>query len=248
MTIKKMYYDRLNRMSSEEKKERNTKLNNYFMKMGDPVFTRRSAIKSLYSRYSTEDVLRLNSKLTNPDFRGLMIKADSLMEVEGLVLLENENIQEVLYQMHYETEVKEDDVDPLDRKNEYERRKDVIQWREAYKAILDSYSYERLDLRWDLAWSFYVTYRNNFRQGHLKVYASIVGDFPTGLDGIPFQSILTSERKVRQRRWKDRLTKAIIAKDSEMLIELGLSPEEIQRAYTKLNMLADQNPNFESAE
>ena len=244
MTIKKMYYDRLNRMSPEQKKERNTKLNNYFMKMGDPVFTRRSAIKSLYTRYNTEDVLRLNSKLTNPDFRGLMIKADSLMESEGLVLLDSINVQEVLYQMHYETEVKEDDIDPLDRKNEYERRKDIVQWREAYKDILDTYSYERLDLLWDLAWSFYVTYRNNFRQGHLKVYASIIGEFPRGLDDIPFQSILTSERKVRQRRWKDRLTKAIVSRDTEMLLELGLSSEEVQTAYERLITIADQNPEF----
>ena len=212
------------------------RLAEYFKKLGDPVYTRRSIIKSLYSRYNTEDVIRLYSKLQDPDFTGLMKRADSLMSSEGIELYvpkSSDWTEILLTHMHYNTEVEDDDFDDSDRQTEYERRREVTKWREAYSDVLSEYSYARLDLSWDLAWSFYVSYRKGFRQGHLKVYASIIGEIPTGLDGVPFQSVLTSERKLRQRRRRDQLAKAVLAKDYDTLLTLGLNNEEISKAFER---------------
>ena len=216
----------------------------YFKKLGDPVYTRRGIVKSLYSRYVTEDVLRLYSKLENPDFKGLMVRADDLMVREDISLYKPDTkdwTEEILTQMHYNVEVEEDDFNDSDRQTEYERRRDVTKWREAYSDVLSEYTYSRLDLAWDLAWSFYVTYRKGFRQGHLKVYASIMGEIPKGLDGVPFQNILTSERKLRQRRRKDRLAKAILSKDEDTLITLGLTKEEITKAFKRAEVIRRDN-------
>ena len=207
-----------------------------FQKMGDPVFARRNNIKSMYNRYNSNDVSRLYAKLKDPDFKGLMIRSEELMQEENLELYEpkgNSWTENILYQMHYTTEVKEDEEDSYDRQSEYERRKDVIKWRDAYSDILEGFTWNRLDLSWDLAWSFYVSYRTSFRQGHLKVYASILGSIPNGLDGIPYQSILTSERKLRQNRRNDRIAKATLSKDHEALSDLGLSDEEIEIAFDR---------------
>ena len=207
-----------------------------FQKMRDPVFSRRKNIKSMYNRYNSSDVTRLYEKLKDPDFKNLMLRSEELMQEEHLELFEPQSTnwaEEVLYQMHYSTEVKDDDEDYADRQTEYERRKDVVKWRDAYSDYLENFSWSRLDLCWDLAWSFYVSYRNSFRQGHLKVYASILGPIPRGLDGIPYQSILTSERKLRQNRRNDRIAKATLSKDREALYDLGLDDKEIDIAFDR---------------
>ena len=207
-----------------------------FQKMGDPVFARRNNIKSMYNRYNSSDITRLYEKLKDPDFKGLMFRSEELMQEENLELYEPESknwAENILYQMHYTTEVKDDEEDFYDRQSEYERRKDVVKWREAYSDILEGFSWSRLDLCWDLAWSFYVSYRNSFRQGYLKVYASIIGSIPNGLDGIPYQSILTSERKLRQNRRNDRIARATLAKDREALYALGLDDGEIDIAFDR---------------
>ena len=227
------------------------KLVEYFNKLNDPVFMRRSAVKSLYNRYNTDDVHRLYSKLSNPDFSALMVKADKLMSCENISMFEPKSsnwTEDILTHMHYNTEVEEDDFEDSDRQTEYERRKDIIKWRDAYSDILGCYSWERLDLSWDLAWSFYVSYRKNFRQGHLKVYASIIGEVPKGLDGIPYQSILTSERKLRQRRRKNRIAKAILAGDRDSLLKLNLTDEEIDKAFERARSLMYGQIKFDSSE
>ena len=227
------------------------KFDEFFRRLGDPVYTRRGIVASMYKRYSTDDVVRMNEKLVNPDFKGLMYKADQLMEEEGIKLYEpetNEWTEGILHHMHYDVEIREDEEDELDRKTEYERRRDVTRWRDAFSDILEEYSYARLDLSWDLAWSFYVTYRRSFRQGHLKVYASIMGSVPQGLDGVPFQSILTSERKLRQRRRRDRLAKAVLKKDRTTLVDLGLSEEEIQKAFERADIVLKRRAPLEAAD
>ena len=227
------------------------KFDEFFRKLGDPVYTRRGIVASMYKRYNTDDVLRMNQKLTNPDFKGLMLKADQLMEEEGIELYEPESSQwaeGILQQMHYDIEIREDEEEELDRKTEYERRRDVTRWRDAFSDVLEKYSYARLDLSWDLAWSFYVSYRRNFRQGHLKVYASIMGPVPTGLDDVPFQSVLTSERKLRQRRRKDRLAKAVLKKDRTTLLDLGLNEEEILKAFERADIVLQRRAPIESAD
>ena len=152
-------------------------LEEYFKRLGDPIYARRSHIKSMSVRHNTNDIVRLNQKLLDPDFKGLMIRADELMEKEGIELYKssgNSWVEDTLFHMHYDVEIKDDNEDDYDRKSEYERRKEVIKWREAFTDVLDTYSWERLDLSWELAWSFYVSYRKEFRQGQLKVYSSIM--------------------------------------------------------------------------
>ncbi len=233
------------------KDQANLKFDEFFRRLGDPVYTRRGIVASMYKRYSTDDVIRMNQKLINPDFKGLMFKADQLMEEEGIELYVPESsewTEGILQHMHYDIEIREDEEEELDRKTEYERRRDVTRWRDAFSEVLEEYSYARLDLSWDLAWSFYVTYRRNFRQGHLKVYASIMGPVPSGLDDVPFQSVLTSERKLRQRRRRDRLAKAVLKKDRTALLDLGLNEEEILKAFERADIVLQRRAPSEAAD
>ena len=222
----------------------------YFKRLSDPIYARRCHIKGMAVHHNTNDVIRLSQKLKDPDFRGLMIRADHLMEKENIELY-NPNgsswVENVLFHMHYDVEIKDDDEEEYERKSEYERRKEVVQWRDEFTDILETYSWERLDLSWDLAWSFYVTYRKGFRQGHLKVYSSIMGDIPKGLDDIPFQSILTSERKLRQRRKRDRIARAVLNKDYDSLIDLGLIDEEITKAFERADIILARRSTLEAS-
>tara|TARA_B100000949_G_scaffold137679_1_gene121095 strand:+ start:7408 stop:8097 length:690 start_codon:yes stop_codon:yes gene_type:complete len=226
------------------------RLEDYFKRLGDPIYARRRHIQSMVVRHNTNDVIRLSQKLVDPDFKGLMLLSEDLMSRENIELYEPTNstwVEDILYQMHYDTDIKDDDEDDSDRQSEYERRRDVVKWREAFSDILECFSWERLDLSWDLAWSFYVSYRNAFRQGHLKVYSSIIGPIPNGLDGVPFQSILTSERKLRQRRKRERIGRAVLNKDYDELIHLGLIDEEITKAFERADIITARGSTLEAS-
>ena len=217
-------------------KQREKIISEHFRRLADPVFARRSNVQSMYTRYKTIDVIRMHSKLSDPDFKGLMLRADDLMIQEKFVLWEPSSpdwTNEVLYHMHYDSDIRGDDEDFNDRETEYERRRNITQWRDEFPEILKLYSWARLDWLWDMSWSFYVSYRDQFRQGHLKVYKSILGDIPRGLEDIPFQSVLTAERKARQRSYNEKMSKAILRKDTETLEQMGFTEDEISKAYER---------------
>jgi hypothetical protein len=217
-------------------KQREKIISEHFRRLADPVFARRSNVESMHTRYKTTDVIRMHSKLSNPDFKGLMLKADDLMTSENISLWEPSSpdwMNEVLYHIHYDPDIREDTEEFADRETEYERKRNVTQWREEFPEILKKYSWDRLDWLWDMSWSFYVSYRDQFRQGHLKVYKSILGNIPRGLEDIPFQSVLTAERKYRQRSFNEKMSKAILRKDTETLEQMGFTEDEISKAYER---------------
>ena len=75
-----------------------------------------------------------------------------------------------------------------------------------------------------------------------------MGPVPEGLDDVPFQSVLTSERKLRQRRRRDRLAKAVLKKDRTTLIDLGLSEEEILKAFERADIVLQRRAPSEAAD
>lgn len=229
------------------------KISDHFRRMTDPVFARRGTAEALNTRYNTEDVSRIFDKLKNPDFRGLMIKADNLMQEEGIPLYVpnyKDWVEDILFDMNYTARIdnSREDEDFEERKSTSDKRRDKEQWRVVFQDVLSEYSFARLDLLWDMAWSFYVTYRKGFRQGHLKVYASIMGPVPKGLDDIPFQGILTIERKQRIRNRDIRLARAILSRDSERLRGMGLYEEEISKAFERADIVQGRRATLEIAD
>ena len=75
-----------------------------------------------------------------------------------------------------------------------------------------------------------------------------MGPVPKGLDDIPFQSILTIERKQRMRNRDIRLARAVLSRDSERLKEMGLYEEEISKAFERADIVQGRRATLEIAD
>jgi hypothetical protein len=201
-------------MLKEDRRKLAEKLITYFSSVAEPDYrSRRMDVESMKGM-RTWDVRRLQEKLVDPQVMLLGSKGLDVAAEEAITILRTYDPKEVSFEAGLLQNID-------DRETLYY---DLSQNRQSLETL---YSYSRLDILWDMAWSMYLWPPNTFGPNFVRLYRSLMGDREL-LDlppKFPFQFLLTAERKRRLNRAESHLYTCAKRAGLNDLLEMGLSED-----------------------